>query len=337
MILSLQNGSVRFPSRVSGGSDVHALRDVSLSIAKGERVGLVGESGSGKSTLARVMMGVEKLHSGALLFEDRPVPTLGRVDYLRYRSRCQMVFQDPAAALDPRQSVLKSIIEPLEIQRRGNAAERRRRAINEAERVGLSEQIVKRRPGSLSGGQLQRAAIARALVLDPDLILLDEAVSALDVSVQAQILQLLEELQRERELAYLFISHDLSVIESVTQRVAVMYQGRIIEMGDTAEVLANPHHPYSAELLRAVPRIDRSGKLTALFAGGGVALTPDVAVPPEGGCAYQPRCPRAESDCLAAVPPLDGFGDATNRLAACFHPQPDATPIATPNAIERTS
>jgi len=237
-----------------GKDAVHAVKDVSLEIASGEIFGLVGESGCGKSSLGKAIVQLEIPASGKVVFKENDVSKLTRSELKTYRQEVQMVFQDPYGSLNPRMKVGNAIIDVLEVHRIGkNTAERRERVAELFAAVGLEPEWAWRYPHEFSGGQRQRICIARALALNPDLLVADEPVSALDVSVQAEILELLEELRATRGLAFLFVSHDLAVVRNVCDRVAVMYNGEIVEMGDVADVIDNPQHEYTRKLLAAVP------------------------------------------------------------------------------------
>ncbi|MEN8255348.1 MAG: ATP-binding cassette domain-containing protein [Verrucomicrobiota bacterium] len=237
-----------------GKDAVHAVKDVSLEIAPGEIFGLVGESGCGKSSLGKAIIRLESPVSGKVVFKENDVSKLKGSELKNYRQEVQMVFQDPYGSLNPRMKVGNAIIDVLEVHRIGkNTAERRERVAELFDAVGLDSNWAWRYPHEFSGGQRQRICIARALALNPDLLVADEPVSALDVSVQAEILELLEELRTTRGLAFLFVSHDLAVVRNVCDRVAVMYNGEIVEMGDVADVIDNPQHEYTRKLLAAVP------------------------------------------------------------------------------------
>jgi len=237
-----------------GKDSVHAVKDVSMHIAPGEIFGLVGESGCGKSSLGKAIIRLEVPASGKVVFKENDVSKLNRSELKTYRQEVQMVFQDPYGSLNPRMKVGNAIIDVLEVHRIGkNTAGRRERVAELFEAVGLEPEWAWRYPHEFSGGQRQRICIARALALNPDLLVADEPVSALDVSVQAEILELLEELRATRKLAFLFVSHDLAVVRNVCDRVAVMYNGEIVEMGDVADVIDNPQHEYTRKLLAAVP------------------------------------------------------------------------------------
>ena len=295
---------------------VRAVDHVSLSIDKGRTLGLVGESGSGKTTLGRCVLRAIDLTAGEILFHHEGVTTdlaqLNRRNLREFRKHMQMIFQDPYSSLDPRKTVFDIVSEPLRINRiaAGKALEDRVRSALEL--VGLDLRYMKRYPHAFSGGQRQRIGIARALSINPQLIVCDEAVSALDVSVQAQILNLLKDLQEELGLTYLFIAHDLSVVEHVSDEVAVMYVGKLVEQAPTRELFARPRHPYTEALLSAIPRPDPDQPLPET--GGIEGELPDPAHPPRG-CYFHPRCPYAEQICREQEPPLAEV--ASNHTAAC--------------------
>ncbi len=244
-------------SFASQAGTVHAVRDVSFRIARGQTLGLVGESGSGKSTTGRCVLHLTPPTSGEVVMGGQPLGGLGRADLRRFRTRMQMIFQDPYASLNPRMSILECVREPLKIHRRGTTPEQLSRAAELLDLVGIAQRDVDKSPGRFSGGQLQRVGIARAVALQPDLIVCDEPVSALDVSIQAQVLNLLKDLQDEFALTYLFISHDLAVIRDMCDQVCVMRGGSIVESGATGDVLAAPQQEYTQELVSAAVRLDK--------------------------------------------------------------------------------
>ncbi len=293
----------------SGGSrrSLCAAWDVSFSIAEGETLGLVGESGSGKSTLGNVVAGLQQPSSGTLRFRGRAMDEAAR----RAARRCiQIVFQDPFGALDPRMPVSDIITEPLRIQRIGSQAQRRARAAALLAQVGLPGDALNRYPHEFSGGERQRIAIARALAPAPALIVADEPLSALDVSIQSQILNLMKALQAEYRLSYLFISHDMAVVNHLADRVAVLYLGRLVELAPRAELFARPSHPYTQALLASVPRIGR--RRARAICG---EMPSPLAPPP--GCVFHPRCPKAQALCRVEAPELAPAPGRPAQLAAC--------------------
>ena len=295
---------------------VRAVDHVSLSIGKGRTLGLVGESGSGKTTLGRCVLRAIDLTAGEILFHHAGVTTdlaqLSRRQMREFRKHTQMIFQDPYSSLDPRKTIFDIVSEPLRINRVAKGNELEDRVKTALELVGLDVRYMKRFPHAFSGGQRQRIGIARALSINPQLIVCDEAVSALDVSVQAQILNLLKDLQEEFNLTYLFIAHDLSVVEHVSDEVAVMYVGKLVEQAPTQALFARPRHPYTEALLSAIPRPDPDQPLPET--GGIEGELPDPAYPPSG-CYFHPRCPYAEAICREEEPPLVEVAPA--HAAAC--------------------
>ncbi len=276
-------------------ADIRAVRDVTIDIRRGEVLGIVGESGCGKSTLAKMLLGIHAPSTGEILFDGAP---LASIDRRVFGSRVQPVFQDPYASLNPRKRVSEIIALPLVIHQEGSRSERRRRVAELMELCGLPQDLYSAYPGQLSGGQRQRVAIARALAADPEVVICDEPTSALDVSVQAQILNLLERLKRELGLTYVLISHNLAVIEHIADRVAVMYFGRIVELGATEHIFGDPRHPYTRALLDSNLGIEPGQGLGRARLSGGV---PDPLSPPRG-CAFHPRCPEVLPRCRVAEP-----------------------------------
>ena len=317
-LLALRGLTKSFPVRAALLSrrrhgEVRAVDHVDLDVWPGETVGLVGESGCGKSTLGRLALRLIEPTSGSIRFHDRDLATLGRSELKAFRKRMQIVFQDPYASLNPRMTIGEALTEPFAIHDVGTRAERRERVVELLRRVGLQPEHASHYPHEFSGGQRQRVGIARALALEPELIVADEPVSALDVSIQAQVLNLLADLQRELELTLLFISHDLRVVRHMSRRVAVMYLGRLVEIAPTATLFDSPAHPYTRVLLDSVPDPDphRRGRRAAAQVG-------DVPSPidPPGGCHFHPRCPLAQARCRIEAPPLTVRGP--EHAAACW-------------------
>ena len=292
---------------------VSAVDRVSISVKKGETYGLVGESGCGKSTVGRLIAGLERPSGGAIELDGRDLATLKGRDAVRIHRDVQMMFQDSYAAMDPRMRIDQILAEPMSIQKTGNARQIAERIMEILEQVGLTEEILDRYPHEFSGGQLQRIGFARSLTLAPDLIVADEPVSALDVSVQAQVLNLMKDLQQELGLSYLFISHDLAVVQYMADRIGVMYLGRIVEEGPAREVVNNPKHPYTKALIDSIPVPDPE----FVHDESAIKLTgePPSAVNPPEGCRFRPRCPFAGEECK--VQPM--LTDEAHRVA-CHHP-----------------
>ncbi|MEO3428170.1 dipeptide ABC transporter ATP-binding protein [Pelagibius sp. CAU 1746] len=291
----------------SGGATLKALDGVGFSLTAGKTLAVVGESGCGKSTLARLVTLIERPTAGHLFLGDANVTQAKGEEQRKLRQSVQIVFQDPYGSLNPRQKIGTILEEPLLINRKMSAAERRAAAEAMMARVGLRPEHYERYPHMFSGGQRQRIAIARALMLNPDIVVLDEPVSALDVSIQAQVLNLLADLQEEFDLAYLFISHDLSVVRHIADEVIVMYLGRPVEQGPRDAVFANPQHPYTRALLSATPKADPSQRRQRIKLSGEL---PSPLNPP-GGCAFNPRCPYANERCRTERPSLLATGGTT--------------------------
>jgi dipeptide transport system ATP-binding protein len=289
--------------------ELHAVNGVSFSLEAGRTLAVVGESGCGKSTLARLVTMIEPPSSGSLLIAGRPADPADR----ELRRKVQIVFQNPYGSLNPRQKVGSILEEPLKINTRMGAVERRRQALDMLARVGLRAEHYERYPHMFSGGQRQRIAVARALMLNPEILVLDEPLSALDLSIQAQVLNILIDLQKEFQLAYLFISHDLSVVRHFADDVMVMYLGRPVETGPAEAVFERPEHPYTAALLSATPVADPERQKQRIRLEGEL---PSPLDPPKG-CSFNPRCWRAQAVCRERVPPLE---PKTTHAAACYFP-----------------
>ncbi len=318
VLLDVKEASREYESAGSGffkrgKGVVSAVDRVSITVKKGETYGLVGESGCGKSTVGRLIAGLEPPSGGAIELDGRDLATLKGRDAVRIHRDVQMMFQDSYAAMDPRMRIDQILAEPMSIQKTGNARQIAERIMEILEQVGLTEEILDRYPHEFSGGQLQRIGFARSLTLAPDLIVADEPVSALDVSVQAQVLNLMKDLQQELGLSYLFISHDLAVVQYMADRIGVMYLGRIVEEGPAHEVVKNPKHPYTKALIDSIPVPDPEFKHDE----NAIKLTgePPSAVNPPEGCRFRPRCPFAGEECK--VQPM--LTDETHRVA-CHHP-----------------
>ncbi|MFE2914873.1 ABC transporter ATP-binding protein [Kitasatospora indigofera] len=321
VLLSVRDLVKTFPGRRGrtgrAGPPVRAVDGVSFDLGAGETLGLVGESGCGKSTTGRLVVRLLDPTEGSITLDGQEIGGLGPAGMRPYRKHLQMVFQDPHSSLNPRQTVARIISEPLLVQG-ASAADARRRAAELMDLVGLVPEQLDRYPHEFSGGQAQRIGIARSLATSPRLVVADEPVSALDVSVQAQVVNLMERLQRELGLAYLFIAHDLSVVKRVCDRVAVMYLGRIVEIGDKHEVYGSPAHPYTRALLSAVPLPDPAAER----ARERIVLLGDPPSPadPPSGCSFHPRCPKAQERCRTEQPLLRIAGPGT-RQAACHFPE----------------
>ena len=304
---------------VSGGgwlsrktTTVKAAENISFDIARGEIVGLVGESGSGKTTVGRSVLRLIEPTSGSVRFDGQELTTLSAREMRSRRKDMQIIFQDPFASLNPRMTVDRIVGQPLDVHKLATGRARSERIVELLERVGLSAAHLKRFPHEFSGGQRQRIGIARALAVKPRFIIADEPVSALDVSIQAQVINLLQELQRELSLTMLFIAHDLSVVEYISDRVIVMYLGHVMEIAPSRELYTNPRHPYTEALLSAVPVPDPTSARTPIILQGDV---PSPLNPPSG-CVFRTRCPIAASECANVVPPLEEV--APMHFKACI-------------------
>ena len=311
-LLSVENLTVEYDI---GGKKLFAVSDVSLDVARGETLGLVGESGCGKSTLGRAVLQLRRPTAGRVTFDGTELTGLDGKAMREMRRRLQLIFQDPIASLNPRRTIGDIVAEPLIIAGVSDRAERERRVREVLTAVGLDPDLVRGRlPHEFSGGQCQRICIARSLILEPELVICDEPVSALDVSIRAQILNLLEDMKQRYGLTLLFIAHDLAVVKAVSDRIAVMYLGRLCEVGPTEQLFATPAHPYTALLLDAIPVPDPTVKPMANVAVG----EPPSPLSPPSGCRFRTRCPRADEQCAAVVPELRALSGG--QFAACHHP-----------------
>ena len=311
-LLSVENLTVEYPV---GGRSLFAVSDVSLSVARGETLGLVGESGCGKSTLGRAVLQLRRPTGGTVTFDGTELTALDGEAMRLMRRRLQLIFQDPIASLNPRRCIGDIVAEPLIIIGVKDRAERDRRVHEVLIAVGLDPALVMGRlPHEFSGGQCQRICIARALILNPEFIVCDEPVSALDVSIRAQILNVLEEMKRRYGLTLLFIAHDLAVVKAVSDRIAVMYLGKLCEVAPTEQLFAQPAHPYTALLLDAIPVPDPTVRPSVNVPIG----EPPSPLDPPSGCRFRTRCPRADAVCAEKIPELREIGPG--QFAACHHP-----------------
>lgn len=322
VLLSVRNLVKRFP--IKGGilsrevASVKAVSDVSFDIRRGETLGLVGESGCGKSTLGRSILRLIEPTSGQIFFKGQDITHLGSAELRKLRRSMQIIFQDPYASLNPRMTVEEILGEPLDIHKLcGSRQEKLQRIHKLLDLCGLRREAISRYPHEFSGGQRQRICIARALAVEPEFIVCDEPVSALDVSIQAQIINLMQDLQKELGLTYLFIAHDLKVVEHISNRVAVMYLGKMVELADADELYVNPKHPYTKALLSAIPIPDPSRKKERIILRGDV---PSPISPPSG-CYFHPRCPMAQENCTVDLPLLRELPvqNPDPHVAACHY------------------
>lgn len=319
VLLSVRNLVKRFP--IHGGllsrevASVQAVSDVSFDIRKGETLGLVGESGCGKSTLGRCILRLIEPTSGQVFFKGQDITKISIPEMRKLRRNMQIIFQDPYASLNPRMTVEDILAEPLEIHGIGNSRqERRKRILELLDLCGLRREAIQRYPHEFSGGQRQRICIARALAVNPEFIVCDEPVSALDVSIQAQIVNLMQDLQKELGLTYLFIAHDLKVVEHISTRVAVMYLGKVAESASAEELYQSPKHPYTRALLSAIPIPDPDYRKERIILRGDV---PSPISPPSG-CYFHPRCPSVKDNCKVDRPEYRNMGSETHD-AACHY------------------
>jgi len=294
---------------------IKAVDGVSFTLDAGETLGVVGESGCGKSTMGRSVLRLLKPTSGKVFFDGEDYTAMKSTELRKSRSKLQIIFQDPYASLDPRMTIGDIIAEPLDIQLKLKGDERKKRVLETMERVGLNTRYVNRYPHEFSGGQRQRIGIARAIILNPKIMVCDEPVSALDVSIQAQVINLLMELRKEMGMAYIFISHDLSVIKHISDSVAVMYLGHIVEMAKKSDLYSHPMHPYTVALLSAIPVPDRKERKEKIVLEGDL---PSPANPPKG-CVFHTRCYKAQEICTSQVPELKQCGNG--HCCACHFPE----------------
>lgn len=318
-LLEIRNVKKYYPvKKVRGGEDivVKAVDQIDMTVNEGEIVGLVGESGCGKSTLGKTILKLHDITGGQILFHGEDITGYSEKQMRPLREKIQIIFQDPYASLNPKKKIVQSVMLPLDATGRYTREEKLKKVIDILNEVGLSEKYLEKYPHEMSGGQRQRVVIARALINNPELVICDEPVSALDVSVRSQVLNLLKDLQKERNLTYIFISHDLSVVEYLCDRVAVMYLGRIMELADKKHLYGNPLHPYTKALLSAIPVPDIHAKKDEIILQGEV---PSPLNPPKG-CLFSTRCPYATERCRKEVPQLTELTDpdGTKHSVACF-------------------
>ncbi len=323
MLLRVENLVVEFPAK---GGKVNAVSNVSFDVKEGETLGLVGESGCGKSTTGRAVMQLPPPTKGSVVLDGQELTKLKGEELRRTRLEMQMIFQDPISSLNPRRKITDIVAEPLRIWKRGTDAEQLAKVEELLVAVGVDPQAAaERKPHEFSGGQCQRISIARAVVTEPKMIICDEPVSALDVSVQAQILNLLEDMKQRYGLTMIFIAHDLAVVKNISDRVAVMYLGRICEVGKPDKLYSTPAHPYTAALIDAIPLPDPDLPRNIHPALGGELPSP---IDPPSGCRFRTRCPIAQDVCAESVPTLTAVGP--DHFVACHFPLSSETPVATP-------
>ena len=318
-LLEIRNVKKYYPvKKVRNGEDisVKAVDQIDLTVNQGEIVGLVGESGCGKSTLGKTILKLHDITGGQILFHGEDITNYTEKQMRPLREKIQIIFQDPYASLNPKKKVVQSVLTPLDVSGKYTKEEKLKKVIDILNEVGLSEKFLEKYPHEMSGGQRQRVVIARALINDPELVICDEPVSALDVSVRSQVLNLLKDLQKERNLTYIFISHDLSVVEYLCDRVAVMYLGRIMELADKKQLYGNPLHPYTRALLSAIPVPDIHAKKDEIILQGEV---PSPLNPPKG-CLFSTRCAYATERCHKEAPKLVELTDenGAKRSVSCF-------------------
>ncbi len=318
-LLEIRNVKKYYPvKKVRNGEDisVKAVDQIDLTVNQGEIVGLVGESGCGKSTLGKTILKLHDITGGQILFHGEDITNYTEKQMRPLREKIQIIFQDPYASLNPKKKVVQSVMTPLDVSGKYTKEEKLKKVIDILNEVGLSEKFLEKYPHEMSGGQRQRVVIARALINDPELVICDEPVSALDVSVRSQVLNLLKDLQKERNLTYIFISHDLSVVEYLCDRVAVMYLGRIMELADKKQLYGNPLHPYTRALLSAIPVPDIHAKKEEIILQGEV---PSPLNPPKG-CLFSTRCAYATERCHKEAPKLVELTDenGAKRSVSCF-------------------
>jgi len=328
IVLRVEDLVMEFPVGRTG-LKVHAVSGISFDVLRGETLGLVGESGCGKSTTGRAIMQLPRPTSGSVQFEGQEITALHGAEMREARTKMQMIFQDPISALNPRRKVRDVVMEPLNIWKRGSKSERGETVDKVLEDVGIDpERAGESQAHQFSGGQCQRISIARGLVLDPTLIICDEPVSALDVSVQAQVLNLLEDLKARYGLTLIFIAHDLAVVKNVSDRVAVMYLGKLCEVAASDDLYARPSHPYTKVLIDAIPVPDP----TVALSHTNIVGEPPSPVLPPSGCRFHPRCPNADDTCVAEEPQLRDLGGG--HFIACHHPLETPVTVSSGPAID---